>query len=98
MSKKRKRRIQHCVYCGNEGPLSIDHVVPISFWQDYGVKRRVLDNDSNRVTACIKCNNEKGGMSPKAWFEKHPEYKTRFKNETKYLSNTVRRIAGLLED
>jgi hypothetical protein len=37
-------------------------------------------------------------MSPKEWFEKHPEYKERFVREAKYLSDTVKRIAGLIED
>jgi 5-methylcytosine-specific restriction endonuclease McrA len=92
-----KKRNQRCVYCGSEGPLSIDHVVPIAHWQEYHVKRRILDNDSNRVTACVKCNHEKGGMSPKEWFERHPAYKARFLHQAKYVSDTVKRIAGLLE-
>jgi 5-methylcytosine-specific restriction endonuclease McrA len=93
-----KRRVQLCVYCGSEGPLTIDHVVPISGWQKYKVRRRILNNNSNRVPACVQCNQEKGAMSPKEWFEKHPEYKERFVREAKYLSDTVKRIAGLIED
>ncbi len=93
-----KKKPQRCVYCGSEGPLSIDHVVPISNWQKYHVKRRVLDNDSNRVVACIKCNNEKGGMSPEEWFAKHPEYKERFMQHARYVSDVVKRIAGLIEE
>jgi len=60
-SKRKKER----VYCGSEGPLTVEHVVPISRWQEYRVKRRVLDNKSNRVVACARCNGEKGEMGPK---------------------------------
>lgn len=90
-----KKRGQRCVYCGSEGPLTIDHVVPIAYWKEYGIKRRVLDNKSNKVLACLKCNHEKAGMSPKEWFEKHPEYKERFIKQARYISNMVKRIAGL---
>lgn len=34
-------------------------------------------------------------MFPKEWFEKHPEYKERFIKQARYISNTVKRIAGL---
>lgn len=90
-----KKRGQQCVYCGSEESLTIDHVVPIAYWKEYGVKRRILDNKSNKVTACLKCNREKAGMSPKDWFEKHPEYKERFIRQAKYISNTIKQIAGL---
>ncbi len=93
-----KRGTQRCVYCGSEGPLTVDHVVPIGFWRQYGVRRRVLDNKSNRVLACARCNREKGGMSPREWFARHPEYKKRFRYEARYLSDTVKEIAGLLDD
>lgn len=93
-----KKQPQQCVYCGSEGPLSVDHVVPISYWREYHVKRRVLDNESNRVIACIKCNTEKGSMPPKEWFERHPEYKERFMHQAKYISDIVKRIAGLIEE
>ena len=90
---KGKRRV--CAYCNGEGPLTIDHVVPISRWREFGVVRRVLDNQSNRVTACVRCNSEKGALSPKEWFDQHPEYKEHLAREAKYLSDTVKRIAGL---
>ena len=75
--------------------MTIDHVVPISRWREFGVKRRVLDNKSNRVIACVRCNAEKGAMSPREWFDLHPEYKERFMREARYLSDTVRKIAGI---
>jgi 5-methylcytosine-specific restriction endonuclease McrA len=83
---------QLCAYCGSQDTLTIDHVVPISRWREFRVARRVLDNKSNRVLACLKCNAEKGAMTPREWFAKHPEYKTRFMSEAKYLSNVVRRL------
>lgn len=75
--------------------MTIDHVVPISRWREFGVKRRVLDNKSNRVIACVRCNAEKGAMSPREWFDLHPEYKERFMREARYLSDTVKKIAGI---
>ncbi len=81
-----------CAYCGSTDTLTTDHVVPISRWREFGVKRRVLDNQSNRVLACLKCNAEKGSLTPREWFAKHPEFKTRFMSEAKYLSNTIREL------
>ena len=48
-----------CLYCGNEFPsreLSRDHVVPSS--------RGGRDVWTNCVTACRRCNNRKGNLSP----------------------------------
>lgn len=44
----------------------MDHVVPISQWRKYGVRRRVLDDDSNNVLACHACNEAKGCSDPRA--------------------------------
>jgi len=96
MATKSRKKKQRCVYCGSEGPLTVDHVVPISRWREFGVQRRVLDNKSNRVLACRRCNAEKGNMSPKEWLARHPEYRERFIREAKYLSDPVKRIAGIL--
>ena len=93
MGRRGRRR---CVYCESEGPLTVEHVVPLSRWREFRVKRRVLDNKSNRVMACEKCNAEKGDMTPREWFDWHPEYKERFRREAKYISDTVKRIAGLI--
>lgn len=81
-----------CVYCGSTKNLTIDHVVPISRWRELGVRRRILDNPSNRVIACQKCNFEKGNMLPAEWFKLHPEYKCRFLQKARYLSNTIKAI------
>jgi 5-methylcytosine-specific restriction endonuclease McrA len=91
-SDKKKRT---CVYCGDEGPLTIDHVVPLSRWHEFGVRRRVLDNKSNKAMVCARCNVEKGSMPPKEWFDLHPDYRERFLREARYLSDTVKEIAGL---
>ena len=81
-----------CVYCGAEDTLTIDHVVPLSRWREFGIARRVLDNKSNRVLACRKCNLEKGKLSPRAWFKRHPEYRARFMHHARFLSDTIRAL------
>lgn len=90
-----KMKAAACVYCGSTEALTVDHVVPIGHWRKYGIKRSVLDNPSNRVRACLKCNREKGGMSPREWFALHPAYEKRFRREAKYLSDAVKALAGL---
>ncbi|MFZ1464497.1 MAG: HNH endonuclease [Anaerolineae bacterium] len=94
MNRSSKTKIA-CVYCGSDKDLTVEHVVPISRWREFGVRRRVLDNDSNRVHACLKCNAEKGAMLPREWFHLHPEYKERFVHEARYISDAVKRIVGL---
>jgi 5-methylcytosine-specific restriction endonuclease McrA len=92
MAKLNKRR---CVYCGSDKALTTDHVVPLSRWREVGVRRRVLDNQSNRVVACRPCNAEKGAMLPQEWFALYPHYRERFIRKAKYLSDTVKAIAGV---
>lgn len=89
-----------CAYCGDGEDLTVDHVVPISRWREVGMKRRVLDNPSNRVTACRKCNLEKGNMLPGRWLKRHPEYKNHFLSEARFLSDAVKAIiaAGVREE
>ena len=94
MAKSRKNK-GACVYCGSDQTLTTDHVIPISRWRELRIKRRVLDNPSNKVIACRPCNAEKGRMLPQEWFELHPEYKQRFIREARYLSDTVKRLAGI---
>lgn len=94
MSKSRKSKAA-CVYCGSSQELTVEHVVPLSRWREVGVHRRILDNESNRVPACLKCNAEKGAMLPQEWFQLHPEYRSRFVQEARYISNIVKQIAGV---
>ena len=84
-----------CVYCGSNKSLTTNHVGPLSRWREVGVRQRVLDNPSNRVDACWHCNQEKGAMLPQEWFDLHPEYKQCFIKKAKYLSDTVKALAGV---
>ncbi len=92
MTQSNERR---CVYCGSAEVLTTDHVVPISRWREVGVSRRVLDNSSNQVVGCRSCNEAKGALLPQEWFALHPEYKQRFIKKARYLSDTVKGLAGL---
>jgi len=49
-----KRDGNQCVYCGSNRQLTIDHVIPTS---------KGGENDwNNVVTACARCNSEKGDL------------------------------------
>jgi hypothetical protein len=51
-----------CMYCGatmGKAQLTIDHFVPL----EMGGK----NDTSNYLSACRKCNKDKGGMDPKDW-------------------------------
>lgn len=45
-----------CVYCGEEGELQLDHVIPYS--------RGGPDTYENLVSACRTCNRTKGARTP----------------------------------
>lgn len=47
-----------CIYCGKEAQ-QIDHVIPLS--------QGGPDLESNKVSACVACNNTKGAMTPAQW-------------------------------
>jgi 5-methylcytosine-specific restriction endonuclease McrA len=51
-----KRDRSTCQYCGTKSDLTLDHVVPKS--------RGGADSWENLVTACNKCNVEKGNRTP----------------------------------
>jgi len=52
-----RRDMYRCQYCGRSDiPLTIDHIIPKSKGGD--------DSWENLITACIKCNNQKGDCSP----------------------------------
>lgn len=70
-------------------------MIPLSRWQEFGLRRRLLDNPSNRVLCCHRCNAEKGNMHPREWLALHPEYASHFAAEAKYLSNAIRFLVGL---
>ncbi|CAN5950998.1 unnamed protein product [Sphagnum jensenii] len=51
-----------CVYCGTQmgkSPMSIDHFEPL--------ETGGANNTSNFLTACKKCNKDKGSMPPRDW-------------------------------
>jgi hypothetical protein len=48
-----------CEYCGAEGPLTMDHYVPVELGG--------TDEESNLKAACRRCNKNKGNLSPEAW-------------------------------
>lgn len=45
-----------CQYCGDQGKLSIDHVIPTS--------RRGKSNFENCVACCVPCNTKKNNRTP----------------------------------
>lgn len=52
-----------CTYCGRGvtwTSAEIDHVEPTS--------QGGSDEDTNLVTACVRCNQEKSGATPQQWF------------------------------
>lgn len=54
-----------CQYCGDTPELSCltyDHVIPKSSWRNENVSPTTW---TNIVTACIKCNRQKGNRTPK---------------------------------
>jgi hypothetical protein len=51
-----------CVYCAvkiGKAPLTIDHFIPLEMGG--------ANDTSNYLTACKKCNKDKGAMDPQAW-------------------------------
>jgi 5-methylcytosine-specific restriction endonuclease McrA len=49
----------HCVYCGHEAKLTLDHVIPLS----KGGKH----SKDNVVAACLCCNDSKGNKTLEEW-------------------------------
>lgn len=57
-----------CLYCGvamGKAQLTIDHFIPL----EMGGK----NDPSNYLSACRRCNKNKGGMEPHKWCEMHSE-------------------------
>ena len=73
------KRQNACVYCGSLRKLTVDHVIPVSRWREVGINRRILNNKSNLVIACRKCNEEKANLLLQEWFFRHPDYEKRFR-------------------
>ncbi|HEX5426618.1 MAG TPA: HNH endonuclease [Candidatus Acidoferrales bacterium] len=72
-----------CMYCGRPMgavQLTIDHFWPL----EMGGK----NDPSNYLSACRKCNKDKGGMDPQEWCNilKHPPTKLTFSDYVHYLA------------
>ena len=61
---KRQREKQHnrCYYCGNEGKLTVDHVIPLA--------RGGTNWPDNLVLACPHCNSSKGNKRVDDWLKR----------------------------
>lgn len=53
-----------CAYCGSDGPLHLDHVVPLA--------RGGLHTPSNLAPACQRCNLSKSAKPVEAWYLSQP--------------------------
>lgn len=82
------RRDGHiCLYCGQHfhaAQLTRDHVLPIS--------RGGKDSWENVVTACFRCNNQKGSKTPEEWGGKKLMAVPYVPNKAEYLFLQNRRI------
>ncbi|MCL4435316.1 MAG: HNH endonuclease [Thaumarchaeota archaeon] len=57
--KEREER-DRCIYCGAEGKLTLEHILPLS--------RNGPDDPDNAVMVCGKCNSNKGCKRLFEWF------------------------------
>lgn len=65
-------RFEHCcAYCGCEGDLQVEHVIPISKGGEHHL--------GNIVPACQRCNFSKGRSDAEQWYRSQP-----FFNETRW--------------
>lgn len=75
-----------CVYCGRGDPdveLTVDHVEP---------RMRGGDNSpGNLVTACVECNQKKGGQAAWAYLEARDAERATFLARTPYVWRRLRR-------
>ena len=64
ITKEDKYQLQEgfgeCIYCGEEGETTFDHLVPLSKGGE--------DTISNQVPACKSCNSSKGSRDVIEWF------------------------------
>jgi hypothetical protein len=58
-STRYNRVMDKCFYCGQEGTLQREHVIPLC--------RGGKDRKSNIVRACVPCNMEKCDLTPEEW-------------------------------
>ena len=82
------RRDRHiCLYCGEQFKqleLTRDHIIPMS--------RGGSDSWENVVTACYRCNNQKGNRTPEEWGKHNLLAVPYVPNKAEYLFLQNRRI------
>lgn len=66
-----------CIYCGNKGELTLEHILPRS--------RNGPDSPDNAVWVCKSCNSSKGDKRLYEWFELERRYEVPRIAEGKYL-------------
>lgn len=57
---KEREEPNRCIYCGVEGKLTLEHILPVS--------RNGPDDPDNAVMVCSRCNSSKGGRRLFEWF------------------------------
>ena len=65
LHKWRERATQEdlpCRKCGRVGLMTLDHIVPISFIQQLGLREEAYDDDWNFQYLCRACNLLKGSQ------------------------------------
>lgn len=92
------KRYKSCVYCNSIEDLTIDHVIPLSKRDLYGLHRREAENHSNLVAACKPCNNKKDNKSLEDFFRENPEFRENFLNNARFVSNRILGLLGLLQE
>lgn len=53
-----------CVECGSDGPLHVDHLIPIDAVERYGVDADIVADELNLIALCDECNLGKGHQLP----------------------------------
>lgn len=53
-----------CVECGSDGPLHVDHLIPVDAVERYGIDREIVDDEFNLIALCDECNSGKSDHLP----------------------------------
>ena len=53
-----------CEYCGSDGKMTGDHVIPITWKRDFDICGNVIGSVENMATACVSCNTSKNARLP----------------------------------
>lgn len=74
---KEKEKPNQCIYCGSNGNLSVDHLIPRN--------KGGPGTSDNAVIACKSCNSSKGDKGVYEWFQLDRRYEVPRVVEGKYL-------------